>query len=340
MASETRVRHTKRRESKERDDHATKKQAKQGQTADAIKSALQRHIFDPSIVSSLETQMKSLDNTETVPWRLRIESESSKGESPYPPYTYLQLRLRQHQQWATQRLEEGVRLAREGKSAQAEECYKEGLSLVPKHASLLVAWGALCATLGKTQEAIDKLKAALDVDPDCPNAREYLEEIQNPKPKVITQKQPGSVNRSETAMQDVMMERYFLSGTLPPQDLTRPDQAMDYPTWMMDEGNLVLIKDNENGNQDNGSLAEESSRRRRDRKRHRKSDSKRKRKRKRERSPSLSESDESSRRRRHKRKKKKHSHRRHKHRHRRKDGKKNGHGSDSDPSRGREEHRR
>ena len=120
--------------------------------------------------------------------------------------SYLDLRRVQNTEWATDRLREGVRFAKEGKATKAEECYKEGIDLVPTHAPLFVAYGALCANLGRTREAIDKLEHALELDPNVPNAQAYMDAIQNKVPP----RQAGSVSRSQTAMKDALMEQSFL----------------------------------------------------------------------------------------------------------------------------------
>lgn len=205
---------------------------------------LQR-MHDPSITRGLEVRLSTTSNDGnsadllSVPWKLQFsdsdqqtrdedgstctkqeatsschqEDEPSCTEtSPlvYPPVDYLELRRIQNKEWATDRLREGIRLAKEHKSAQAEECYKQGLDLVPTHAELFVAYGALCHNLGRTQEAIDKLQHALELDPSVPNAQSYLDTILNKSTPSSVRKQAGSVMRSETAMQDALTERLFL----------------------------------------------------------------------------------------------------------------------------------
>ena len=248
-----------------------------------VSSFLQR-MYDPSVTRCLESRMSptAIDLLH-VPWKLKIltsdeeahEKDEAKGHEStpliYPPFNYLELRRIQNNAWATDRLKVGIRLAKEGKSKKAEECYKEGLDLVPTHAELFVAHGALCANLGRIEEAIDKLQHALELDPRVPNAQSYLNAIQT---RQAPRKLAGSNVRSETAMRDALMERSFLSESR--NSLSNQDEK--YP---------LVYEDKAETNGDN----EDRSRRkhhhkkdkthhhdsRRDRSRHRKSRSRRKR---------------------------------------------------------------
>jgi tetratricopeptide (TPR) repeat protein len=190
-----------------------------------VTSFLQR-MYDPSITRGLESRMSSHhDDLFHAPWRLKTHNdddnnnttkapaddnvEATRATAVYPSFTYLELRRIQNNEWATDRLKQGIRLAKEGNSVKAEACYKEGLDLVPTHAALFVAYGALCANLGRTREAIDKLQHALELDSSVPNAQTYLDAIVGKKK--TPPRKAGSVMRSETAIQDALMERSFLS---------------------------------------------------------------------------------------------------------------------------------
>jgi len=245
-----------------------------------VSSFLQR-MYDPSITRGLESRM-SPDHADLihVPWKLQLsieeddKKEAATDDAPaaappiYPSFNYLELRRKQNKDWATDRLKEGIRLAKEGKSAKAEESYKEGIDLVPTHAALFVAYGALCANLGRTQEAVDKLQHALELDPKVPNAQNYLDAIQKQK---APPRQAGSVNRSETALQDALMERSFLKES----KSTAQNQNEKYP--------LVHEEKVTNDGKDDAPSSKRKHRRKKNKKRsssrsrHRKSRSKRKR---------------------------------------------------------------
>ena len=117
-----------------------------------------------------------------TPWKLQYENgssvESMLGPLSYPAFSYLDLRRQQGDSWATSNLSAGVSLAKRGNWKEAETCYRQCLDLVPDHAPTLVAYGALCANLGRTQEAILKLKQALALDPAVDNGQTYLNVIE------------------------------------------------------------------------------------------------------------------------------------------------------------------
>ncbi len=69
-------------------------------------------------------------------------------------------------------------MAKAGKWKEAEACYQQSLDLVPNHAPTLVAYGALCANVGRTDEGIARLKEALSVDSSVDNGKKYLDAIE------------------------------------------------------------------------------------------------------------------------------------------------------------------
>lgn len=254
-------------------------------------SSFLQHMYNPSITRDIESRMDPNDaDLIRVPWKLshtddngeksngaHIQSDevgaSNNDSSPvYPSMSYLDLRRIQNTEWATDRLREGVRLAKEGNAAKAEECYKEGIDLVPTHAQLFVAYGALCANLGRTREAIDKLEYALELDPNVANAQAYINVIRNKVPP----RQAGSVSRSLTALKDALMERCFLQESKSSAD----NQNEKYPLLHEEEEKMDA-----NNNHDETKDAKRKHRHKkakrkskhRDRSRHRKSRSRRKR---------------------------------------------------------------
>jgi len=107
-------------------------------------------------------------------------SNETSSSSHYMHESHLDLRLMQNTHWAEGRLAKGVefaKLALEATTAsgappsagagemlssakaelvfakKAESCYKEGLEMIPNHASLCVAYGALCANDGRLELA-------------------------------------------------------------------------------------------------------------------------------------------------------------------------------------------
>lgn len=241
-----------------------------------VSNFLQR-MFDPSITRALEFRMLPSMNIDLlhVPWTLRNDNNETESNTNgddkacaayYPSFSYLDLRRIQNTQWATERLKEGIQLQKENSLIKAEACYKEGIALVPTHAELFVAYGALCANVGRTTEAIQKLQHALDLQPDVPNAQMYLDAIirkqQQQQTPTAARQQAGSVIRSETAMKDVLMERSFLRG-----ETTK--------TWNgNDEKYPILYKD-----KDTNGIREKRHRKKHSKRRHHAEKSRKKRKR-------------------------------------------------------------
>ena len=91
-------------------------------------------------------------------------------------YSYLDLRLSQNLAWANSRLRSGVEHAKRAQVMEddsqsmdavvreyrnAENCYRDGLDLIPSHPELLVAYGALCANLRRDEDALEMLTKAV-----------------------------------------------------------------------------------------------------------------------------------------------------------------------------------
>lgn len=79
--------------------------------------------------------------------------------------------------WALVALEEGVRLARGGKYAEALQSYEQSLSLNPHSCDAYVARGAAYANQGFYDEALSDFDKALDIHPSDKNALEYKQRI-------------------------------------------------------------------------------------------------------------------------------------------------------------------
>ena len=231
-------------------------------------------LCEPTIVKSYE-ERNGEDGVmlSHVPWTISTPdgqpSAISAGRKrrrndSIPNYSYLDLRLSQNAAWAKSQLQRGVGHARKAQAIQdemhsvteasereykkAEQCYRDGLDLVPSHPELLVALGALCANLGeRDEEAADLLTRAVEVTSGDAmgndssvgsNARKYLNEVMRrieregggskgkDADEKFTNKQLGSAEkqqkapgaskggeaRAEKAYLDAMAEQAFLSG--------------------------------------------------------------------------------------------------------------------------------
>jgi tetratricopeptide (TPR) repeat protein len=99
-------------------------------------------------------------------------AEDGAGEEDW---FYETMRERQDRDWASNRVKQGVSLARGGKHKEALEIYDEALKLCPNHVDGLTARGAALANLGRLPAASAALEQALLIDPDNVNARSYLD---------------------------------------------------------------------------------------------------------------------------------------------------------------------
>eukprot|EP00590_Aulacoseira_subarctica_P006826 CAMPEP_0172417534 /NCGR_PEP_ID=MMETSP1064-20121228/4065_1 /TAXON_ID=202472 /ORGANISM="Aulacoseira subarctica , Strain CCAP 1002/5" /LENGTH=358 /DNA_ID=CAMNT_0013155939 /DNA_START=87 /DNA_END=1163 /DNA_ORIENTATION=- len=145
-------------------------------------------------------------------------------EAVYPSWTYLDLRDVQNHKFAQDRFLQGIQHARDKQYAKAESCYEEVLKLMPFHADCLVAYGALCASNihgrkdSDDNDRLDKaeimLRKALELDPLCPNAQFYLDQIAIERQK----RRQGSFSSSnvllvpQRAWNDAIVERTILNG--------------------------------------------------------------------------------------------------------------------------------
>ena len=233
-------------------------------------------LCEPNTVKSFELSERSDEDgvmLSHVPWAISAPEEplaisagrKRRRNASTPNYSYLDLRLSQNAAWAQSQLQRGVEHARKAQAIQdemrsvteasareykkAEQCYRDGLDLVPSHPELLVALGALCANLGgRDDEAADVLTRAVEVTSGDAigkdssvgnNARKYLNEVMRrigregggvktkETDSKLTHKQLGSTEqmqqkissaskggeaRAEKAYLDAMAEQAFLSG--------------------------------------------------------------------------------------------------------------------------------
>ena len=70
---------------------------------------------------------------------------------------------------------QAITLTRQGKYEKSLNLLKNALSYKPDNVTALVTCGANYANLGKYEEAIEKFEIALLNDPECENAKKYLE---------------------------------------------------------------------------------------------------------------------------------------------------------------------
>mmetsp|Transcript_5240 Transcript_5240/g.9205 ORF Transcript_5240/g.9205 Transcript_5240/m.9205 type:complete len:436 (-) Transcript_5240:1035-2342(-) len=175
------------------------------------------------------------DDSEKVKHGESSKDYQQRACSERPPYSHLDLRIRQNTQWATQRLERGImymhsalsppplQVAQRWKDAQYEKaarCYQDGLDLCPNYVELLVAKGALEANRSCYDKSISLLRNAIRIDPNCSNANSYLEAVLEKKQRHNQKQrdQGSNINgalmklRADQAMQDAIAERAFLTG--------------------------------------------------------------------------------------------------------------------------------
>jgi tetratricopeptide (TPR) repeat protein len=226
-----------------------------------------------------------------TPWKLRYNNNGSESatamttatsDGPYPHFNYLDLRRHQNNSWATSRFLEGIALAKMGKLTEAEACYHEGLDLVPNHAPMLVAYGALCANLGRTYEGIAKLEQALALNPDVENGRTYLNAIQQrlqqqqlgkPQRERLHRESnsSGLTLRTDKALQSAMAEHAIISA-----EGERHKESLDEKYPLLAEKDVTSSGDDHHRRRrkgkkkkrktkrhDSGSSSDEESRRRR-----------------------------------------------------------------------------
>mmetsp|Transcript_28492 Transcript_28492/g.82422 ORF Transcript_28492/g.82422 Transcript_28492/m.82422 type:complete len:436 (+) Transcript_28492:109-1416(+) len=247
-----------------------------GTGAGDIHRLLLAQLCEPTIVKSFEESGRQGEDgvmLSHIPWTISGTSRSSnerkrRRDDSIPSYSYLDLRLSQNAAWAKAQLQRGVGHARRAQAIQeethsvteasareyrkAEQCYRDGLDLVPSHPELLVTLGALCANLGRDEEAADVLTRAVEVTSENGaetamgkdssvdiNARKYLNEVMRrlgragrngggshfikadeggnhtfTKSESIAMQvaSKGGEARAEQALRDAMAEQAFLSG--------------------------------------------------------------------------------------------------------------------------------
>jgi tetratricopeptide (TPR) repeat protein len=177
-------------------------------------STVGQQIHDVSIVIEAEKTMEGVELS-NIPWKLHYSGKMAQHHKSgsFPPWNFLDLRQTQNTQWAMNQLTEGIRLAKAGCAKEAEACYKNGLDMDPGNADILVAYGALCANLGRMTEGITKLEKATQVDPQSRNAQSYLDAIRRRQLETPQQRKiPSLATRSDEALQDAILEKSFLTG--------------------------------------------------------------------------------------------------------------------------------
>lgn len=232
-----------------------------GTGADEIHRRVLAQLCESTIVKAFEARRQDEGGVmlSHIPWTISMTPRSSAGrkrtrDDSIPSYSYLDLRLSQNAAWANAQLRRGVEHARRAQAIQeeaqsateasareyrkAEQCYRDGLDLVPSHPELLVALGALCANLGgRDEEAADVLTRAVEATSENTtetdssvgsNARKYLNEVMrrlgraggngggNRFVKACTKSESiackGGEARADAALRDVLAEQAFLSG--------------------------------------------------------------------------------------------------------------------------------
>lgn len=88
---------------------------------------------------------------------------------------YEKLRAWQNVQWASETVEQGIGLAKQGKYQEAMKCYNQALEVDPHHRDAFVARGAAYANRSQLPQAIKEFETALRIDPTDANARKYLQ---------------------------------------------------------------------------------------------------------------------------------------------------------------------
>lgn len=176
-------------------------------------AALQRKVLDPGLLAGYTDQSnhQAPINISHIPWRIAYESTNNDNNSADDSTaaainggehrtvllkeSYLDLRRQQNIAWAEDRLVEGISLAKHSKTYRAaEKCYQQGLEVVPDHAPLHVAYGALVGSQeGRRDEALQMFDRALKIDPECANAQRYKEAI------LQRHRQSGNKNSSEAS---------------------------------------------------------------------------------------------------------------------------------------------
>lgn len=176
-------------------------------------------------------QPKYSTTTATAPSFCANDSNATSDQAAalYPSWTYLDLREVQNHKFAQDRFIQGIQYAREKQYDKAESCYKKVLDLMPFHADCLVAYGALCASArsssssrndtaddDRLSKAESLLKRAIEIDPQCPNAQNYLDQIAVEKQMQQKTREPYLSSNvqllPQKALNDAIAERAILYG--------------------------------------------------------------------------------------------------------------------------------
>ena len=186
--------------------------------------------------SPSKASSESVPNPDSVnPSSIPVVGDDGSPSIRFPSYSYLDLRRRQNEAWANQRLEEGNKVCFVDPT-KAEELYEQGLELVPDHVELLVAQAKLWSHPSvarvhpeKVAEAVAQLRDVVSrLDPGHKAARQHLERMEQHLtrqqqnlggnrsggvgggiiPGIVSKKKGLSVAlESSSAYQDALMER-------------------------------------------------------------------------------------------------------------------------------------
>eukprot|EP01125_Pyxidicula_operculata_P008086 TRINITY_DN2738_c0_g1_i2.p1 TRINITY_DN2738_c0_g1~~TRINITY_DN2738_c0_g1_i2.p1 ORF type:complete len:319 (+),score=44.99 TRINITY_DN2738_c0_g1_i2:94-957(+) len=92
-----------------------------------------------------------------------------------PTLYYDHLRSTQNRSWASKIVEDGVILAKDGKTKDAISMYNTAIEVDPMHADAYVARGAANFNLRLYKDAVEDFNVALEIDPNHINAKTYLD---------------------------------------------------------------------------------------------------------------------------------------------------------------------
>ncbi|KAM9316556.1 tetratricopeptide repeat protein 14 [Gastrophryne carolinensis] len=124
--------------------------------------------FNPSSAESLLTSLGI--NESNPPSLIRGLQRNNFCDQDYAPA----LRKRQSASWALKCVKQGVDFFKLGRHVDAMNEYNKALEIDAKNVEALVARGALYATKGSLNKAIDDFEVALENCPTHKNARKYL----------------------------------------------------------------------------------------------------------------------------------------------------------------------
>lgn len=249
-----------------------------------------------------------------IPWRLKIadddvsddkpvdgnrpsETEPSTAEATavlkFPAWTYLDLRRRQNNSWASDRLKEGNELLFINPT-KAETKFLEGLDLVPDHVDTLAAYAKLLMTNNDFSSAESKLKLALETDPDHKQAQKVQLELNRKKEGRIRMLQQQQ--RQKELLRNVPTRDFLTSRNIQVSNGNSiySDVLMERALTMGDDEQDAVEKSGNHSDDSEQSRQRRSRKSRKERKRSKKKKRKRRRKKRRHRYYSSDSEDDGS----------------------------------------------